>query len=249
MKTHLGLRQLRVLAVAAAGVASHCAAGTIVTVPPGLTPGSQYRLVYVTADPYTATSSSITDYNNDVNTEAAVSALAALGTTWLDIGSTATVNAIDNIGIGTGVPIYDLEGNLIANDAGTEAGGLFGGTIFSPIVYAQSGGPFRPPYHFVWTGSAAAGDAWAGYALGDPGPLLVFGAAGAGYDNSQWIQAATGGPKTVGLSLYGISEVLTVPESATPEPSTTAMMILAGVLTFFAKRWVHGNRRATRTLC
>src|ERR1017187_4569363 len=149
MKTHLGLRQLRVLAVAAAGVASHCAAGTIVTVPPGLTPGSQYRLVYVTADPYTATSSSINDYNNDVK---------------------------------------------------TEAGGLVGRSIIGPIVYAESGAPFPPPYQFVWTGSTAAGDTYAGYALGDPGPLLVFGPAGAGYDNSQWIQAATGGPKTVGLS-------------------------------------------------
>ena len=248
------VKNLGLLVLAVVGLPSRSFAGTIVTVPTGLAPGSQYRLVFVTADTYTATSSSITDYNNDVNTEAkAVSALAALGTTWLDIGSTATVNAIDNIGIDSGVPIYDLDGNLAANDAGTEAGGMFNGSdnLLTPsdsIGYSEFG-PIYPTY--VWTGSTSKGDTFAGAGLGDPGGLVIIGQAYPPFVCScqPWFTAGYGAVVGETLPLYGISGVLTVPESATPEPSTTAMMILAGALTFFAKRWVHGNRRATRTLC
>ena len=240
------VRNLGLLVLAVVGLPSRSFAGTIVTVPTGLAPGSQYRLVFVTADTYTATSSSITDYNNDVNTEAnAVPALAALGTTWLDIGSTATVNAIDNIGIDSGVPIYDLEGNLVANDAGTGVGGLIeSNPILSPIMFTELGTYL---YTLVWTGSTWEGDTSAGSALGDPGDV-IYGVDGLTNDH-QWITAGFDSPSDGALNgLYGISEVLTVP-SATPEPSTTAMVILAGALTFFARRWVHGNRRATRTLC
>src|ERR1035441_421237 len=155
------LRTFFVLAVAVVGLAANCAADGIITVPPSLAPGSQYRLVFVTADFYTATrfffgvfvtadfytatSSNIGDYNTDVNNGAnnlagdTGSLLAPLGTSWLDIGSTATVNAIDNIGIDSGVPIYDLEGNLVANDAGTGVGGMFSGSLFSSISTTELG--------------------------------------------------------------------------------------------------------------
>src|ERR1039458_7016621 len=240
------LRTFFVLAVAVVGLAANCAADGIITVPPSLAPGSQYRLVFVTADFYTATSSNIGDYNTDVNNGAnnlagdTGSLLAPLGTSWLDIGSTATVNAIDNIGIDSGVPIYDLEGNLIANDAGTEAGGLIGSNpIFSPIMFTELGTYL---YTLVWTGSTWEGDTSAGSALGDPGDV-IYGVDGLTNDH-QWITAGFDSPSDGALNgLYGISEVLTVP-SATPEPSTTAMVILAGALTFFARRGGHGNRRA-----
>ena len=95
------------LVLAVVGIASRVDAG-IITVPPGLAPGSQYRLAFETADTYNAESSSIGVYNSEVNTEAdAVAALAALGTTWLVIGSTDAVFASDNIGFQAGVPIYD----------------------------------------------------------------------------------------------------------------------------------------------
>src|ERR1039458_6718552 len=63
------VKNMGLLVLAVMGLASRSSAGLIVTVPPSLAPGSQYRLVFVTADTYTATSSSITDYNNDVNTD------------------------------------------------------------------------------------------------------------------------------------------------------------------------------------
>jgi hypothetical protein len=100
-------------------------AGTI-TVPAGLTAGDQYRLIFITADAYTATSTDINHYNGVVTAEAnSVSDLAALDTSWYAVGSTATVNAIDNVGIDSGVAIYDLNGNEIASDAGTTGNGMF----------------------------------------------------------------------------------------------------------------------------
>src|SRR5580698_717465 len=105
----------------AVGCASVSFAGTIITTPVGLAPGSQYRLVFVTADAYNAESSNISLYNDDVNNEAnAVPGLAALGATWRVLGSTASISAIRNIGAGSNVPIYDLEGDLIASDDGTD---------------------------------------------------------------------------------------------------------------------------------
>ena len=184
MMSDMRFRTFCVLAVAVVGMASRSAAGTIVTVPPSLAPGSQYRLVFVTDDFYTATSANINDYNTDVNNEAnSVFALAALGTTWLDIGSTFAVNAIFNIGIDAGVPIYDLEGNLVAIDAGNEAGGLFTLAILSPITYSEGGAVLAT---HVWTGTLPIGDA-APYTLGGVGGLTDTGFSAD--VNAAWVYA------------------------------------------------------------
>jgi len=69
------------------------------TVPPGVARGSTYYLVFVTNGGYQATSTSLSTYNTEVNTEAnADPVLAALDSTWLDIGSTASESAVTNIG-------------------------------------------------------------------------------------------------------------------------------------------------------
>ncbi len=229
-----------VLVLALVGIASRSNANTIVTVPPGLSPGSPYRLVFVTADTYTAESSNIADYNNDVNTEAnGVAALEALGATWLDIGSTEAVNAIDNVGIDSGVPIYDLGGDLIASDAGTEVGsGLFGFPydILAPIQFNEDGGVMLGN---VWTGSLD-GRAYTGYALGDGD--AIFGVSSV--STFGWMTNSAD-PYTTDMSLYGISGVLTVPESATPEPSSMGLAIGGMALMVIAR---HRRRRATNGL-
>jgi hypothetical protein len=236
------------LALAVVGIASRSSADTIITVPAGLAPGSQYRLVFVTAELYTAESSNIADYNNAVNNDAnTIAALAALGATWLDIGSTATVNAIDNIGVDSGVPIYDLEGNLVANDAGTEAGGMFNGAISVPISTNENGGIEA---NLVWTGTDAfTGLGYAGYPLGSPSyeGQTVFGWSSA--DTSHWATFDVE-PQTVPYSLYGISGILTVP--AVPEPSSLGMAIGGAALMYIARRRYRrktapGNRSAPKT--
>ena len=228
------------LVLAVVGIASRADAG-IITVPPGLAPGSQYRLAFVTYDGFTAVSSIISDYNTEVSTEAnAVAALAALSTTWFDIGSTESVNAITNIGIAPGVPIYGMLGNLIAYDAGQQAGGLFSGGLLYPLDVDQLGGSHDTAV--VWTGTATFGTTYANHALGD-----TFPRCGAPvYTNQWWVGAGNNCGSNYGLTLnplYGISGVLTVPDSSVPEPATTGMVLAGGALMFRARRRIHRSRR------
>src|SRR5690242_18076131 len=89
----------------------------LITVPPSLSVGDQYRLVFVTSTARNATSTNIADYNTFVtNTANGVAELVSLGTTWKVIGSTSSVSARDNTGTNpssTGVPIYRLDGTRI----------------------------------------------------------------------------------------------------------------------------------------
>ncbi|MCB1211118.1 MAG: choice-of-anchor D domain-containing protein, partial [Verrucomicrobiales bacterium] len=83
--------------------------------PPGLAVGSVYRLIFVTTGARDATSTDINVYNAFVTDQAnAAPALAALGTTWKAIASTATVYARDNTGtnraVSTGGPFYGING-------------------------------------------------------------------------------------------------------------------------------------------
>ena len=69
------------------------------TVPTSLAVGAQYRLAFLTTARTTAISGDIETYNTFVTNEANAQAeLAALGTTWKAIGSTAAVDARDNTG-------------------------------------------------------------------------------------------------------------------------------------------------------
>jgi hypothetical protein len=224
------VKNVGLLVLAVVGIASRADAG-IITVPPGLAPGSQYRLVFETTETYNAESTSISTYNMEVDAAAgAVVALDALGTTWRDIGSTASENAINNIGINPGVPIYDLGGHLIATDAGTGAGGLFSGTLQYPPCTAEDG---TCTLVFAWTGSDSIGNTAPGNGLGTSEP--EYGATGK--TDAYWIAYGIGGSDDM-QALYGISGILTVP-SATPEPATTGMVIAAGALMFFAGRRNH----------
>ena len=231
-------------------------AGTILTVPPSLAPGSQYRLVFVTADPYEPMSSNIADYNTDVNNEAnnlggdTGSLLAGLGATWEAIASTASVNAIDNIGEDPGIPIYDLYGHLIAFDAQAGIGGIFDpGTIATPIydafgIQVSEQGTVCP-IGFVWTGTLApSGVGAAGYTLGTSTPIAGLCTVG----ETPAIDYSPSGDYRP-WALYAISDVLTVPANETPEPSTAGMVIASGALLCCALGWTRRNRRIARSLC
>ncbi len=223
------------LFVIVAGIASRSYAASIITVPAGLTPGEQYRLVFVTADEYTISSTILAVYNAEVNNEAnaAGSPLAALGATWLDIGSTASVNAIDNVGQDPGVPIYNLDGQLVADDATTGPGGLFSGSIFNPIDYSESG-EISIVGLGAWTGSSpdgTANSAGGGYGIGLGAFYQTFGDPTA--TGATWIDLA-GSYSFNSNSFYGISGILTAPDSSAPEPSTTVMMSLGGLILLFA---------------
>jgi hypothetical protein len=224
-------RNVGFLMVAAAGFACQGQAGPIVTIPTGLAPGSQYRLVFVTAESYTATSTSISAYNTDVTTDANN---AGLGGTWLAIGSTDSENAIANIGADAGIPIYNLAGQLIASDATANSGGLFSGTLMDPIETDEDGTLLIAD---VWTGtSATSGDEVSGDGLGDS--EVVYGYSPLTSDIA--IEDTLAGASK-DKSLYAISEILTVPGTATPEPPTT-FMALTGALMLFAAGWNRKGR-------
>ncbi len=244
-----GMGLFGIMAMALACVAPASWAGPV-TLPVGLAPGSTYRLAFVTAGGWSATSANIADYNTEVNTEAnSVAALQALGATWSVIGSTATVSAISNVGQDPGVPIYNLAGQLVADDATTTyATGLFGQStytsLFSPIDYNESG---VKTDGYVWTGSNADGSS-AGYALGTTGAHIYcidgFSGSTAGLSGANWIAYSDYGDLTAGNHLYGISGVLTVP-AATPEPATTATMGLGLAVLCLA---VQRRKRASKVV-
>jgi hypothetical protein len=220
--------------VALATLGTGAAQAALVVVPTGLNPGDQYRLVFVTDGTRDATSTNINDYNTFVTNEVTGSALATQLTTagftpsaitWKAIGSTDSVAARDNTGTNpssTGVPIYLIDGNRVANNNAD----LWDGSILTGIdrTPQESVGFF-----FVWSGTSDDGtvSAWGG-ALGSNGAIV--GVAGA-FLGSGWINES-GKSGSEEYRFYGISTVLTVPTPAVtvPEPSSLLGFITLGGL-------------------
>ncbi len=89
-------------------------------IPSGLQPGDLFRLLFITTDSITATSTDITTYDGHVRGQIADHGLAAIrpyAPAFRVVGSTSSVNARDHTGLtGAGVPIYWLNGPLVAPD-------------------------------------------------------------------------------------------------------------------------------------
>ena len=212
------------------------AQAALVVVPTDLAPGDQYRLVFVTDGTRDARSSNIDDYNTFVTNQAtgetaAVDtaldlALKAAGfdpnaITWKAIGSTATVTARDNTGTNpssTGVPIYLIDGNRVANNNAD----LWDGTINTAISITQSASilePYVDPLEkrFVWTGSALDGGRssfWLACGCGF-GPWVT---AGTFLSNEGWIDYILWSEHISApwLRMYAMSSVLAVPTPLAP---------------------------------
>src|SRR5262245_58387609 len=151
--------QARRLAIATAliwigvGAGSRVEAGGItLSTPAGLTPGESFRFVFVTDGTMTATSSNIADYNSFVNAQARGHTYNGSVVTWKAIGSTATVNAIDNVGQQPIVGVFLADGTLVTNSTTTT--GLWSGTLSHEINEDLSS---APQFAFVWTGTTSAG--------------------------------------------------------------------------------------------
>lgn len=195
-----------------AGQAVHAAP---VTVPAGLNPGDQYRLVFVTAATLGASSTDISTYDAFVTTEAdSNAALLALGTTWVAIGSTATVSAFDHIGGNFTIPVYNLAGSRVA----TGASDLWDLSIGAPIEYDENGNLKSTE---AWTGTNPNGTIAADGPLGSGSPWF----GNSSHTDSSWVQGGRIGATTP-FSFYGISGTLTVP-AAVPEPGTLGVVGLA----------------------
>ena len=203
--------------LAATALASSSLSAAPVTVPGDLAPGFSYRLAFITSTATDATSTDINYYNTFVsNVAGGVPQLAALGTTWKAIGSTASIDARDNTGTNpasTGVPIYTLAGVRIANNNAD----LWDGTIQSPLNVWEDG---TAAPAIAWTGSVASGTVFAGFALG-----TVSGVRGGndGFTDSNWIDYGWQ-DVTTDYGLYAMSDVLVA-----PEPATMSLLAIGGL--------------------
>jgi hypothetical protein len=162
------MHSIKSIAIAAIGIAFSAlvsiAQAAPVTVPVGLNPGDQYRLVFVTSTTRDATSANLADYNAFVTAAAnSVSELAALGANWRAIASTAgNPNARTNTNTdfavdGAGVKIFLLDGTTIVADDNQD---LWDGTLDNAINRDESGAVLAGsgfPDAGVWTGTSFTG--------------------------------------------------------------------------------------------
>jgi hypothetical protein len=211
-----------------------------VTVPSGLQPGDQYRLVFVTSTQTMATSYNLADYNAFVTAVAnSVPELAVLGTTWSAIASTGDFvgeeDAFDNTNsspfMWIGVPFYNVGGELVASDNND----LWDGTISNPIQYTEQGNLVGQNY-YAWTGTNYQGMEFYPYPVGggDFGYVIIGNASAV---DSSWIASAQYFNSDQ-LALYAMSGVLTV----VPEPSAVMLSGLAALLCMTC----HVRRRRSR---
>jgi hypothetical protein len=197
-----------------------------ITVPSSLSPGSQYRLAFVTSTTRDATSANIADYNTFVTNAAnTVPELIALGTTWTAIASTSTVAAYNNTATnpgvnGTGVSIYLLNDTILADNNAdlwdSSIDNLFDVNEFGTSVSSMA----------VWTGTLTNGTS-AASALG-ASTVAVYGHTTQSLGG--WIVSGQI-PNVNPRPLYAISGTLTV----VPEPNTAALLAL-GLIALGVKR-------------
>ena len=220
---------------AIAALATHAMAGII---PPiGLAPGSEYQLIFVTADTTTATSTNISDYNTFVTNEAALNP-SLPSATWDAVGSTATVNAnvnAQNVMVdGSYLPVYNTQGIEVSGIAG-----LYSGSLLNVVDYNQNG--VLQSSVEVWTGSTTAGVGDGAFVLGNtPEEGTEFGDSQ--LKTAAWIEFLRQN-STAAHTLYALSTPLTVP---TPEPAT--ITLLGSALSLLAGFYLLRRRRGTSAM-
>jgi len=193
-----------------------------ITVPPGLKPGDQYRLVFVTSTTTIALDVSIDIYNDFVATVAAsVPKLDALGVQWKAIASTEEMSAIDNTGTyGTGVPVYNLAGQLAAINYTYLWGiGPSEPYLSNPIKYDETGA--ENGSSIVWTGTNVNGRPDSGLWLGGYSGTAFYGLSDS--VEYRWI-ANNVRLITDSASLYALSGVLEVPAKS-PVPASILLLL------------------------
>jgi hypothetical protein len=199
-----------------------------ISTPAGLNPGDTFRIVFVTDGTTTPTSDNIVDYNtfvtNDATTESGGGVhYGSTALTWSAIASTSTISAYTNTNSGTGASVWLANGPEVA--ATDTSAGLWSGTLMNPLDYDLTGNQLSV---LVWTGSFANGTPVAGAELGTAAPE-------AGYSLNTglpWMQDANPNPNLIfpRPNLYGISQELVVPQTASvPEPSTLVVAAFGAV--------------------
>jgi len=238
----LAVRAVVFLLLAGLGFPNPARAG--IMTPGGLNPGDQFRIVFVTNTETNATSSDLTTYDLIVSGDAAAAGLDTYQgspVTWEAIGSTANVMAVDRLPKDA-VPLFLPDGTRIA-DSGLALWST-GYTNADPHLlnadgldeFADGSGANR----LVWTGTAPDGTVSAGGGLGQQ----MVETGDSDEDTARWVATDSLAADRLS-SLYGFSNVLTVPEQAAviPEPGTLTLM-LVGIGGLFGARLARRRRAA-----
>ena len=198
-------------------------------VPAGLSPGDTYQLVFVSDGGTAATSSDVSNYNNFVQSQAALSSITGTGDgiIYSAIVSTSTVDARNNaLVVG---PVYNLNGELVA----TGFTDIWDGGLESEINRDQFGASAGGK--IVWTGSDQDGYGVSSFELGS-GNVSVSG--NSGRDGNKWIDQNREYADTAEHLIYALSSEITVPGSEPiPEPSAVAIWTLLGCAFCAAISW------------
>ncbi len=194
------------------------------TPPTGLAPGSQYQVLFVTADGTAAQSSDIADYNSFVQNEASLSPTFS-PTTWTAVVSTLSINALQATNT-TDIPIYDTQGNLLEPNFPS----LFTDQNFAGPAYDQFGNQC-PVGTNVWTGSWSDGLVDSSYPMGTAPGMIFNGGATVAMGKDGVTAAWFNWPFSNdwpwhSLPLYAVSATLSVPVPV-PEPGTLTLLVSA----------------------
>ncbi len=180
--------------------------------PSGLQLGDKFRVLFVTSTGRNARSPNIADYNTFVQNRAKAghTAIRPYSAQFKVVGSTNTVHARDNTGTtGTGVPIYWLNGDKVADNYGD----FYDGSWDSLARKNENGS--NGPTGRVWTGSKNDGTKHNLHLgrLAHVNPAILWSVqfAGSGKtlftSDSLFVQTAA---FNYNYSLYGLSPVFTV---------------------------------------
>ena len=179
--------------------------------PSGLNDGDSFRLLFITSTSRDATATAIATYNTFVQTAAkgGHSAISdSCGNLFKVVGSTTGVNAKTNAGLtGTGVPIYWLNGDRLADNYADFLDGNW-----ASVSHRNETGVSASTSSFA-TGSNDDGTAYTGEELGTSGANVRVGFVSSGLDLGIGGQA-----KTASHSFLAISPVLYVGTYTAPAP-------------------------------
>jgi hypothetical protein len=173
-------------------------------------------LAFLTSDTIDATSADINVYNTFVDNLGD----QIIESDWRAIASTATVDARDNTGTNpddfTGVPIFLLDGNLLANN-NAHLWSQAGTNRYQALAITNTGDLY---IEHVWTGTQADGTSF------DPLGGNLFDNVRVGRSpqtSSSWINYGRLN-KLNEYPLYALSGELEVPQAVVPEPSSLMLL-------------------------